>query len=433
MPAEDLRLRTPAGVPLAAWYLPTRSGAAVVLLHGAGSTRSAVLDQAAVLWRHGYGVLALDARGHGDSSGRAMDFGWYGDDDVRGAVDRLSRLPGVDRDRIGVVGLSMGGEEAVGAAAADRRIAAVVAEGATGRSASDLGWLSDRYGWRGRITELWRGALTYGLTDLLTESSPPVSLRDAVRAASPRPVLLIAAGELPDETSAAAFIAAGSPDTVTTWTVPGAGHTRGSRPGQAHGNVASSDSSTRHCCPTNASIGKVSRSLPRPTQAKGTPDLCSWCAVHLGRSAFVALGLPLGFLDLGRAGSAAPSCSRFRHIHAWDARPANRTPSDRDLALDHHLVNRSGGRVRKLAGDLGLVQHHPATAAVLLFELKIGTEVICPAAPLPHPSHSELRRPAGADFRRRALAPCRLVSPAAHLGSGRLTRAEMRGSAHFAP
>ena len=223
----DVRLPTPAGARLAAWYLPTRSGAAVVLLHGAGSTRSALLDQAAVLWRHGYGVLALDARGHGDSSGRAMDFGWFGDDDVRGAVDRVSQLPGVDPSRIGIVGLSMGGEEAVGAAAADHRIAAVVAEGATGRSASDLGWLSDRYGWRGRLTEVWRGALTYGLTDLLTESSPPVSLRAAVRIAAPRPVLLIAAGQVPEESAAAAFIAAGSPRTVTTWTVPGAGHTRG--------------------------------------------------------------------------------------------------------------------------------------------------------------------------------------------------------------
>jgi dienelactone hydrolase len=227
LPAVDLRLLTPAGARLAAWYLPTRSGAAVVLLHGAGSTRSAVLDHAAVLWRNGYGVLALDARGHGRSTGRAMDFGWYGDDDVRGAVDRLSRLRGVDPHRIGVVGLSMGGEEALGAAATDRRITAVVAEGATGRSASDLGWLPDHYGWRGRLTQLWRGALTYGLTDILTAAAPPVSLRDAVRAAAPRPVLLVTAGELPDESAAAAFISAGSPRTVSTWTVPGAGHTRG--------------------------------------------------------------------------------------------------------------------------------------------------------------------------------------------------------------
>jgi hypothetical protein len=36
-----------------------------VLLPGAGSTRTAVLPQAAVLARHGYGALLLDTRGHG--------------------------------------------------------------------------------------------------------------------------------------------------------------------------------------------------------------------------------------------------------------------------------------------------------------------------------------------------------------------------------
>ena len=32
-------------------------------------------------------------------------------------------------------------------------MAAVVAEGATGRQAADLGWLSTRYGWRGQVQE----------------------------------------------------------------------------------------------------------------------------------------------------------------------------------------------------------------------------------------------------------------------------------------
>ena len=54
--------------------------------------RSAVLDQAAVLARHGYGVLLYDARGMGRSGGRAMNFGWYGDRDLA-AADRLPRHP----------------------------------------------------------------------------------------------------------------------------------------------------------------------------------------------------------------------------------------------------------------------------------------------------------------------------------------------------
>lgn len=116
-----------------------------VLLHGAGFTRSAVLDQADVLWRHGFGVLLLDARDHDDSEGRAMDFGWYGDDDVRGLVDRLPaarRRPHAHRCH-GTVHGQRGGDRCRGHRSS---IAAVVAEGATGRAASDLGWLSDQYG-----------------------------------------------------------------------------------------------------------------------------------------------------------------------------------------------------------------------------------------------------------------------------------------------
>ena len=178
----------------------------MALLHGAGSTRSSVLDHAVVLARHGYGVLLFDARGHGRSGGRAMDFGWYGNDDVSAAVSFLLAQPGVDDERIAAVGLSMGGEEAIGAAAADSRIRAVVAEGATNRVASDKAWLSDRFGWRGAIQEgiEW---LTYRTADLLTAADPPTSLRDAVDVMAPRPVLLIAGEERQDEELAGQFIA----------------------------------------------------------------------------------------------------------------------------------------------------------------------------------------------------------------------------------
>ena len=70
---ENVTFRTADGVDLAGWYVPSANGAAVVLLHGAGSTRAATLDHAAVLARNGYGVVLFDARGHGESGGRAMD------------------------------------------------------------------------------------------------------------------------------------------------------------------------------------------------------------------------------------------------------------------------------------------------------------------------------------------------------------------------
>jgi uncharacterized protein len=220
----DAEFVTIDGVTLSGWYLPSTHGAAVVLLHGASSTRTAVLDHAAVLAEHGYGVLLYDARGHGRSGGTAMDFGWYGDLDIAAALSYLEGRPEVDPARLGAVGMSMGGEQVVGAAATDTRIRAVVGEGVTGRGLADKGWLPRH--WRGWIQ---RGidATLYGTADLLTDASPPISLRDAVAAAASTPVLLIAGGATMGnaEEDADRWIQAGSPDTVELWVVPDTGHT----------------------------------------------------------------------------------------------------------------------------------------------------------------------------------------------------------------
>ena len=216
------------GVTLSAWYIPSTNAAAVVLRHGAGSTRTDTLDQAAVLAEQGYGVLMMDARGHGLSAGRAMDFGWSGDQDIIAGVDFLTSQADIDPRRIAVVGLSMGGEEAIGAAAADPRIRAVVAEGASQRMPADKEWLSEVYGASGALQEQL-DRITYGVTDLLTPADPPTPLRRAAELAAPRPILLITGGAVPDEQHAAAWIQTGSPGSVTVWVVPGAGHIAGLR------------------------------------------------------------------------------------------------------------------------------------------------------------------------------------------------------------
>jgi dienelactone hydrolase len=222
-PHEDVTFTTSDGVRLSAWYIPSRNGAAVVFRHGAGSTRSNVLDQAIVVAAAGYGTLLVDARGHGESGGRAMDFGWHGTRDLTAALSWVERQPGVDPERIAVLGLSMGGEEAIGAMGADRRIAAVVAEGATGRTDADKRWFSRAFGWRGWMQERLEW-VTYTTTDLLTSAGKPVPLATAVNAAPRTPILLIAAGQIGDERRVAADLAAHS-EAAVTWVVSGAGHT----------------------------------------------------------------------------------------------------------------------------------------------------------------------------------------------------------------
>ena len=222
---RDVSFVASDGVRLSAWYVPSRNGAGVVLLHGAGSNRSGTLDHGVVLARRGYGVLFVDTRGHGLSGGHSMDFGWYGPTDIQAAVSFLARQPDVPDGRIAVVGISMGGEQAVAAAGSDDRIRAVVAEGVTGMQLADHGWLND-YGAPGSIQKAidW---VMYETADLLSGAQPPMPLREAVASDSPDPVLLIAGGATPDEGRAARFIQSASPRTVEVWVVPGAGHTRG--------------------------------------------------------------------------------------------------------------------------------------------------------------------------------------------------------------
>ena len=187
---QNVTLTASDGVHLAAWYISSYNGAAVVLLHGAGSTRTSVLGQASVLARHAYGVLMVDARGHGQSGGDAQDNGWWGNNDTSSAVSWLEARPDVVGGKIAVVGMSMGGEEAIGAAGANPRIRAVVTDGALWRGAMDDGWLPHSFSGYVERASLQR-ANSADRPAELPRPTPP-SLASSLRARGTRPVLLIA-------------------------------------------------------------------------------------------------------------------------------------------------------------------------------------------------------------------------------------------------
>ena len=221
----DVAFRTSDGVQLSAWYVASTNSAAVVAVPGAGSNRTGVLGQAVVLASHGYGVLMIDPRGQGRSGGDAMDAGWYGDRDVSAAVAFLLRQPDVDPSRIGVLGLSMGGEEAIGAAAADPASRAVVAEGATHRTAADTaGYLPG-----GVAGAIQRGidVIAVGTAAVLSGAPQPRTLHSAIARATTTPFLLIAGAKALDEPEAVAYLRGAAPGRVQTWTVPGATHVHG--------------------------------------------------------------------------------------------------------------------------------------------------------------------------------------------------------------
>lgn len=221
---REVGFRTADGVRLSGWYVPSRNGAAVLLLPGSGSARTAVLPQAAVLARHGYGALLLDTRGHGLSGGHAMDFGWWGGRDIAAAMEFLNHQSGVHSGKLAVVGESMGGEQALAAMGGQPLIRAVVAEGATGQQPADHGWKPDGIGGAVERGMEW---VEYSAAGLISGAPRPPAIPDSLRAGAPRPALLIAGGSAAAEPAAARWFKAASPATVRVWVVPSAGHTQG--------------------------------------------------------------------------------------------------------------------------------------------------------------------------------------------------------------
>ena len=130
VPHEDVSFETADGLELEGWYIPSRNGAAVISFPG----RNGSQRQARMLARHGYGVLLFDRRGEGRSEGEPNAWGWGGEADVKAAIDYLQRRPDVDADRIGGIGLSVGGEMMIEAAAETDELKAVVSDGAGARS-----------------------------------------------------------------------------------------------------------------------------------------------------------------------------------------------------------------------------------------------------------------------------------------------------------
>ncbi len=188
-----LSLTTAEGDTLAAWYLPPRNGAVIILLHGATGSRDDLRAPAALLAENRYGVLALDLRGHGESEGRANLFGWQGTSDVRAAVDYLLTQP--DVITVGAWGFSLGAEVLMGAAASAPEIKAIVADGATHRT-----YFDSREAPIGRMapgeTMVW---LMYATVQVITGQPPPPPLVDSLAASGDTRFLLIAAENTPHE------------------------------------------------------------------------------------------------------------------------------------------------------------------------------------------------------------------------------------------
>ena len=153
---EEVRFPTANGRSLYGWWIPAEAGRmdsnvagadaamasdagsaqapsstpTLILVHGWGRNLQRVMDYIVHLHGQGFHLLAFDSRNHGSSDrdrfSSMLKFG----EDILAAVDFAAGRPHADPERMGVIGLSIGGAAAVWAAAHDPRIRAAVTVGA---------------------------------------------------------------------------------------------------------------------------------------------------------------------------------------------------------------------------------------------------------------------------------------------------------------
>lgn len=125
--ADDVTLGAADGTRLAAWWMDRPDATRVVVVaHGHRGSKADMLGIGPGLWREGYAVMLVDFRGSGDSADGPQSLGHYEQQDLVAAIDWVAEhRPGCE---LSLVGFSMGAATSLLVAAADHRVARVVAD-----------------------------------------------------------------------------------------------------------------------------------------------------------------------------------------------------------------------------------------------------------------------------------------------------------------
>lgn len=181
------------GVSLAGWYIPAPDAGpeapTIVIAHGHGVNKSAVLSRAEVL-HDDYNLVLFDFRNHGQSEEAMTTIG------LRERLDLSAVIGWLEANKapasIGVLGVSMGGAASLMDARTDIRVDALVVESTHATLANALGARLDRQGYPLSLPGAW--AILLGG---LIRSGEDMSAADPVEAIEDygaRPLLLIAGG-----------------------------------------------------------------------------------------------------------------------------------------------------------------------------------------------------------------------------------------------
>jgi len=132
---EEIKIPTKNNKNLYGWWVPMgnpkkENKPTIILVHGWSRNVDRTMSFVKKLHPAGYNLLAFDSRCHGKSDDDKFSSMVKFMEDIRAVIGYSEKLPHVDTNRIGVLGLSIGGAASIYAASLDKRIKSVVTVGA---------------------------------------------------------------------------------------------------------------------------------------------------------------------------------------------------------------------------------------------------------------------------------------------------------------
>ena len=141
IPFEEIQIPVEKNGHLYGWWIPSSTGAPVIILvHGWGRNLSRMLPYIREFHAMGCNLLAFDARNHGSSSSISYPSVWTFTQDTCAAVSYIAENHPVSSQKIGAVGLSIGGGAVINAASLDKRIRNVITIGAFSHPIEVMKW-----------------------------------------------------------------------------------------------------------------------------------------------------------------------------------------------------------------------------------------------------------------------------------------------------